>query len=82
MDCHEASRLVFQYADGELAQELRIIFASHVGACPECRCRARYVQRFLDVLRVRAPRCAAPTRLRVRVLSVLPHRAAPPPASG
>lgn len=81
MDCNQVSRLVYQYADDELAHELRITFTSHLGACPHCGRQARYVRRFLAVVRDHAPRCAAPQDLRDRLLAVLPHRNGGGPAA-
>ena len=74
LDCKKVKEeLVFLVADNEMEQELTIEFYHHVQHCPECAFRARQARRLLALLRGFGPR-PAPRRLRVRILSALPHR--------
>lgn len=75
MDCNQVKdELVFLFVDNEMGSELLVAFRQHVDDCPPCARETRHARLFLTVLRERAGRCAAPRRLRNRILARLPHR--------
>ncbi len=65
---------LFRFVDNELGQELLVHFRRHVADCPHCAQQARYTRRLLMIVRERAGRSKAPSRLRARILARLPHR--------
>ena len=74
MDCKKIRELVFLFADDEMEQETLVAFQSHVRICPHCAAEARYTRRLVTVVRERVIRASAPSRLRARILSTMPHR--------
>lgn len=74
MDCKKIRQLVFLFADDEMEQDTLTAFKSHVRLCPDCAKEARYTRRLITVVRQRATRTSAPSSLRARILSCMPHR--------
>jgi mycothiol system anti-sigma-R factor len=74
MDCKEVSAALFLFFDNELEEEMRTPFRDHVGQCGDCSKRVDYTRKLLLIVRERTIRCCAPDRLRLRILTNLPHR--------
>jgi len=75
MNCKEIKEeLVILFADNELGQERMVAFRRHVADCPACAHQAEFTCRLLTIVRKRAIRLGAPSRVRARILAVLPHR--------
>ena len=74
MDCREVSAALFLFFDGEMDDEMLHPFRDHVGQCGDCARRVDYTRKLLLIVRERTCRCCAPERLRVRILTSLPHR--------
>lgn len=74
MDCRQCSEVVFLYVDRELAADMEGPFRHHLAHCPNCASNVNHVQRLLVVVRERCCRHEAPPRLRMRILTSLPHR--------
>ncbi len=74
MKCSSVHEVLFLYTDNEMEEELRISVREHVAICPECERRLDYTTRLVALLRKRCKRAVAPSRLRRRILTSLPHR--------
>jgi anti-sigma factor (TIGR02949 family) len=74
MDCKKASEILFLFFDNELDGNLRRPFEEHLALCPGCAHRLDYTKKLLVLVRSRSVRHFAPPRLRVRILTSLPHR--------
>jgi mycothiol system anti-sigma-R factor len=74
MNCQRFREVVFLYTDNEMGEDLRIDFQQHLELCPRCARRIDRARRLLSLLRARCARASAPERLRVRILTSLPHR--------
>ena len=74
MDCKEVSAALFLFFDNEMAEEMLTPFRDHVGQCGHCSKRVDYTRKLLLIVRERTVRCCAPDRLRLRILTNLPHR--------
>lgn len=72
MDCQKVyEELAFLFADEELDAEQLAAFRRHLERCPECARTTRTTTRFLQILRLRTTRSAAPRSLRVRIAAAL-----------
>jgi mycothiol system anti-sigma-R factor len=78
MDCKEVGSVLFLFFDNEMQDDLLAPFRDHVARCGECARRMDYTRKLLLVVRERCIRCTAPERLRVRILTNMPHRTAAP----
>lgn len=74
MDCKEVSAALFLFFDNEMEEELLAPFHDHVGHCSPCAQQVDYTRKLLLIVRERTVRCCAPDRLRLRILTNLPHR--------
>jgi mycothiol system anti-sigma-R factor len=74
MDCKEVSAALFLFFDNEMEEEMLTPFRDHVGQCGDCSKRVDYTRKLLLIVRERTIRCCAPDRLRLRILTNLPHR--------
>jgi mycothiol system anti-sigma-R factor len=74
MDCKEVSAALFLFFDNEMEEEMLTPFRDHVGQCGDCSKRVDYTRKLLLIVRERTVRCCAPDRLRLRILTNLPHR--------
>ena len=79
MNCAQASRLMHEYFDGDLAQEDKAKLKAHLGGCPECRKRFNGYERteaFLHMALATPVGRDAPDRaaLTERILGSLPGR--------
>ncbi len=74
MRCSSVQEVIFLYTDNELEEEIRVSVRRHVELCPECAREIAYTTRLLQLLRQRCKRATAPSRLRRRILTSLPHR--------
>lgn len=74
MKCSRVKEVIFLYTDNELEEEVRVSVRRHVELCPECARQIAYTARLLQLLRQRCKRATAPSRLRRRILTSLPHR--------
>ncbi len=75
MNCREIRQVVFLVTDNEAGSEIVVSFERHIEHCPECAQQARYMQRFLMMVRQRCCRVAAPPDLRLRILESMQGRA-------
>ena len=73
MDCKGVGKVIFLFFDNELDQALLDPFRDHVHRCGHCARQVDYTRKLLLLVR-ESVRCSAPDRLRVRILSELPHR--------
>lgn len=73
MNCKRMRRLVFLFADDELAPDVVIDYHDHVEHCPQCAAEAVRARRLLMVVRRTERRCA-PKTLRARILARIPLR--------
>jgi anti-sigma factor (TIGR02949 family) len=73
MNCHQARRFVFLFADNEMEETVLVSFRQHLGGCPHCAREADQAVRRVMVLRRRCyrVRVAAPESLRDRILQLL-----------
>jgi mycothiol system anti-sigma-R factor len=74
MDCKEVGAALFLFFDGEMDEDLVPPFRDHVDGCGDCAKRVSYTRKLLLIVRERSCRCCAPERLRIRILTSLPHR--------
>ena len=74
MDCKEVGVVLFLFFDNEMEEELLAPFRNHVSSCGDCAKRVDYTRRLLLIVREKCVRCSAPDRLRLRILTSLPHR--------
>ncbi len=74
MRCSSVQEVIFLYTDNELDEEICVSVRRHVELCPECAREIAYTARLLQLLRQRCKRATAPSRLRRRILTSLPHR--------
>ncbi len=74
MKCSSVQEVIFLYTDNELEEEICVSLRRHVELCPECAREVAYKERLLQLLRQRCTRATAPSRLRRRILTSLPHR--------
>jgi mycothiol system anti-sigma-R factor len=74
MDCKEVGDVIFLFFDNELDDSSLSEFQEHVQICGHCSHRIDYTRKLMLILRRRCVRCAAPRRLRRRILISLPHR--------
>lgn len=73
MDCKGVGDSIYLFFDNELDQALLVSFHDHVGGCGDCARRVDYTRKLLLLVR-ESVRCSAPDRLRLRILTRLPHR--------
>jgi len=78
MDCKEVGTVLFLFFDNEMEEELLAPFRDHVAQCCHCTKRMAYTRKLLVIVREKCVRCAAPDRLRHRILTSLPHRGTVP----
>ncbi|HBL28718.1 MAG TPA: mycothiol system anti-sigma-R factor [Acidobacteria bacterium] len=78
MDCKEVGTVLFLFFDNEMEDDLLSPFRDHVARCSHCAQRLAYTRRLLLIVRERCARCCAPERLRMRILTSLPHRGSLP----
>ena len=69
MNCVEAGRLVYAYADGELDVAGSLNIEEHLRSCPTCAATVRKCRELGNALRGAGLAYEAPTRLRQRVAS-------------
>jgi mycothiol system anti-sigma-R factor len=74
MNCRKVREFVFLYTDNEMDGELLASFRDHVLVCPECAKRTRHAETFVMIVRRKCVRESAPSELRRRILTSLPHR--------
>ena len=74
MDCHRVRESMFQATDNELAAELLAPFREHLSFCPDCAHQYVYVGKLVATIRQRCCRHAAPSHLKIRILTSFPHR--------
>jgi mycothiol system anti-sigma-R factor len=74
MDCHRVREAMFQATDNELPADSLVPFREHLSFCPDCAHQYTYLGRLVAVIRERCCRDAAPSRLKLRILSSFPHR--------
>ncbi len=74
MDCKRVSQVFYLFFDNELAEEEKESFEVHLTRCPACAQHVLLARKVLLTLRQRCNRHVAPTSLRVRILTSLPHR--------
>lgn len=75
MNCKRAAEVIFLYVDDDqLDDHLKDPFQQHLERCPECKRRAVFIRKLIVVFRTRCTRYHAPSRLRRRILTSLPHR--------
>lgn len=75
MNCKRAAEVIFLYVDGDqIEDDLKHPFQEHLERCPGCKKRAVFIRRLFVVFRSRCTRYSAPSRLRERILTSLPHR--------
>lgn len=74
MDCRKVSEIAFLYIDNEMGSELEKPFQDHLSVCPCCASQVNQRRKLLILVRQRCVRQQAPQRLRVRILTSLPHR--------
>ncbi len=74
MDCKEVGAALFLFFDNEMEEDLLSPFRDHVSGCGSCAKRVDYTRRLLLIVREKCIRCNAPERLRLRILTSLPHR--------
>jgi len=74
MDCKEVGSALFLFFDNEMEEDLLAPFRDHVSNCGHCAQRVDYTRRLLLIVREKCVRCSAPERLRLRILTSLPHR--------
>jgi len=75
MNCKRAAEVIFLYIDDDqIEDELKDPFQRHLEHCPHCKQRAVFIRRLFVVFRSRCTRHSAPSRLRERILTSLPHR--------
>jgi mycothiol system anti-sigma-R factor len=73
MDCKRVGEAIFLFFDNELEPELLAPFRSHVQDCDGCARKVDYTRKLLVLVR-ESVRCHAPDRLRLRILTDMPHR--------
>ncbi|HEX5760662.1 MAG TPA: zf-HC2 domain-containing protein [Thermoanaerobaculia bacterium] len=73
MDCKKVGDSIYLFFDNELDQALLTPFRHHVDGCGDCAKRVDYTRRLLLLVRA-SVRCSAPDRLRLRILTNMPHR--------
>jgi len=74
MNCQKAEKVLFLFFDGEIEDDLIEVFKAHLSHCPDCAHRLDFTRKFLVIIRQRCVRQVAPSRLRARILTSLPHR--------
>lgn len=75
MSCHETSRLLDAYVDGQLDLTAALAVEDHVESCSHCKASLARMNSLRAALRSHAVLEAAPERLRMRVLALLAPRA-------
>jgi mycothiol system anti-sigma-R factor len=73
MDCKVVGESIYLFFDNELDQALLDPFRHHVDGCGSCSRRVDYTRKLLLLVR-ESVRCNAPDRLRLRILTDMPHR--------
>jgi mycothiol system anti-sigma-R factor len=73
MDCKRVGEVIFLFFDNELEPELLSPFRDHVNRCGDCARQVDYTRKLLLLVR-ESVRCNAPGRLRMRILTDMPHR--------
>ncbi len=73
MDCKRVGEAIFLFFDNELEPELLSPFRDHVNGCVGCARQVDYTRKLLLLVR-ESVRCSAPDRLRMRILTNMPHR--------
>ena len=73
MDCKVVGDSIYLFFDNELDQALLAPFRHHVDGCGTCSRRVDYTRKLLLLVR-ESVRCNAPDRLRLRILTDMPHR--------
>lgn len=74
MDCRKVSEIAFLYIDNEMESDLAKPFQDHLSHCPCCASQVDHRRKLVILVRQRCVRQQAPQRLRVRILTSLPHR--------
>lgn len=74
MDCNQVTEVLFLFFDNEMESDLEVSFRQHLAACACCSRQLDHTRQFLVLVRKRCSRQVAPQRLRVRILTSLPHR--------
>jgi anti-sigma factor (TIGR02949 family) len=78
MDCKEVGVALFLFFDNEMEEDLLTPFRDHVSRCNHCAKKLDYTRKLLVIVREKCVRCQAPERLRIRILTSMPHRGAVP----
>ena len=73
MDCKRVGKVIFLFFDNELEPELLAPFRDHVQRCDGYARQLDYTRKLLVLVR-ESVRCHAPDRLRMRILTGMPHR--------
>jgi anti-sigma factor (TIGR02949 family) len=73
-DPRGVTELLFQAADNELDSSHIERLRRQIESCQDSAREAAYIERFLTVVKSRCGRQAAPTRLRLKILSSFDHR--------
>jgi anti-sigma factor RsiW len=79
LNCHELNTLLHGYLDGELDLVHNLEIEGHLGQCSACAAGLRQEQHLREALRDPTLYHRAGSRLRERILSALPQRAATSP---
>lgn len=74
MDCKRVSEVIYLFVDNEMEEDLLAPFKDHLERCPECAAHTNHAQKVIFIVRERCVRCCAPDRLRLRILTSMPHR--------
>jgi mycothiol system anti-sigma-R factor len=78
MDCKEVGAVLFLFFDNEMEDGLLSPFRDHVSGCGDCAKKVDYTRKLLLIVREKCIRCSAPERLRIRILTSMPHRGTVP----
>lgn len=74
MDCHRVREAIYQATTYDLDAELIAPFREHLSRCPDCAHHFVYVGKLVAIVRERCCRQAAPSHLKIRIISSFPHR--------
>jgi len=74
MNCKKVrEELIFLFAE-EMDHDQHAEFKDHVKHCPQCAKKAEKTRFILTFVRQHTVRCEAPSHLREKILSIMPHR--------
>jgi len=69
VDCREVEKFIQVYIDGELDTEDQTIIEEHLRQCPACLAQADYERRFVEAVKIRVPKVAAPASFKTKLLT-------------